>query len=95
MSYRVEKIMSISRGEFDASLAALDPSAKLSPTGFANVTCTGVNAEIKFQELPARVLGGLLTLPQASVRITIADAADAQAAEFLRRFDIAFQRGGG
>ena len=95
MSHHIEKIMSISRHEFAASLAALDPNAQLTPAGCAIVTSAGVTAEIRFSALPVLVLGGLLALPQASVRITIADATDAQAADFLRRFDIAFQRGGG
>ncbi len=98
MNHRVEKVMSISRREFEASLAALDPNATLSATGWARVTSGGITAEIQFQPLPARVLGGLLSLPQASVQISFADApnvADARVADFLRRFDIAFQRGGG
>ena len=93
--HRIEKVMSISRREFAASLAALDPEATLSAAAWASVSSGGITAAIRFQALPARVLGGLLSLPQASVEIIFADANEAQVADFLRRFDIVFQRGGG
>lgn len=53
-------------------------------------------AEIAFHALPPRrVGGGLLELPQARVTIKFGDVGTAEADAFLRRFDIAFQRGGG
>ena len=95
MIRHVDKIMSISCGAFEASLAALDPHAKIDAAGHTSVICAGVTAQIQFAAMPARLLGGLLAMPQASVRITIPDATEAQTAAFLRRFDIAFQLGGG
>ena len=95
MTRTIEKLMSLSRVEFEMSLVALDPAAVLDANGHASVTFASTEARIRFETLPDRRLGGLLAMPQARVRITLANATDAQAAAFLRRFDIAFQRGGG
>ena len=95
LSHTVEKLMSISRAEFEASLAALDADAKLDAAGQARVGFGGTEALIRFEPLPERRLGGLLALPQARVRITLSSGDTTIQAAFLRRFEIAFQRGGG
>lgn len=98
----VEKMMTLSAGEFANSLAAfagpdlaiVDGRAtfSLGELGFAG---NDGSAEITYKPLPPRRVGGLLELPQARVTITLAGVLPADAQAFLRRFDIAFQRGGG
>ena len=95
MTHIVEKLMSISRTEFAASLAALDATATLDASGQALIKHAGKAVHIAFEKLPDRRLGGLLAMPQARVRIALGGATADEAADFLRRFAIAFQRGGG
>lgn len=90
-----EKIMSITRAEFEASLAALDPAAQIDAQGFAQVRVAGVQAAVRFEELPRRWLGGLISMPQARVSLLFDGLAEAERDAFQRAFDIAFQRGGG
>ena len=87
--------MSITRAEFEASLAALDPSARLDATGTGPVRAGTTTATISFEALPKLRLGGLLAMPQARVTIAFDGVAEAERAHFLKRFDLAFQRGGG
>ena len=87
--------MSITRSDFEKSLAALDPSAQLDATGQARIAADGLTALLQFEPMPNRTLGGLLTLPQARVKLQIEGAEAARMNDFMRRFDIAFQRGGG
>lgn len=95
MSDTTVKLMSITRGEFELSLAGFDASARLNGEGTAVIALPGGNACIRFEELPKRRLGGLIHMPQARVTIDLAGVPAAERAEFLRRFEIAFQRGGG
>lgn len=106
----IEKTMTLSAGEFARSMVAFAGQDVVIADGHARIPVAGSGgdgdaaasspapgvAEIVFHALPPRRIGGgLLALPQARVTITLegVDAAAAQA--FLRRFDIAFQRGGG
>ena len=95
MAHTIEKLMSISRAEFEASLTAFDPDAHFDAADRATASAGGVTAIIHFDALPGIILGGLLAMPQARVRITLPACTGAQCAAFLRQFDIAFQRGGG
>ncbi len=89
----IEKLMSLSRAEFERSMLVLNGS--LFPASEYKLVCGGGHVTIAYHELPGVRLGTLLALPRA--RLTIAfDGADLSAREtFLRRFDLAFQRGGG
>lgn len=89
------KLMTITRAEFERSLAALTPGAVLDHDGWATIAADGGAARIRFEELPRRRIGGLIALPQARVTIDLAGLPDAERSGFLRRFDVAFQRGGG
>lgn len=91
----VVKTMSITRADFARSLARLDEDAVLDAGGAAQVRAAGVAARIQFDELPPRKLGGLLAMPQARVAIVLTEASSAERREFLARFAVAFQRGGG
>ncbi len=92
-----EKTMTLSVREFANSLAAFAGTDVTITDGRATI---GVNesggwAEITYHPLPARRVGGLLELPQARVTIMLTGVPATDAEAFLRRFDIAFQRGGG
>ncbi|MEL7050118.1 MAG: hypothetical protein AAFO75_14380 [Pseudomonadota bacterium] len=95
--------MSLSRGEFDKSLAAftattgykaLTPDTHKTPEVFP-FEIGGGTAIVGYQELASATFGGLLQLPRAEVTISFDDVADSLQKEFLAAFDIAFQRGGG
>ncbi len=89
------KLMSITRAEFEASLAGLEPSARLDAAGEARLAVGSGVAVIVFAMLLPRTIGGLLRLPQARVSLDLDAVPEAERVSFLRRFEIAFQRGGG
>jgi hypothetical protein len=89
-----ERIMSISRNEFQTSVAMLGDH-RITPAGNPVFDLDNGRVEIQFSPLPAKTLGGLLALPQASIILVFEDVQPAGRAAFIRRFDIAFQRGGG
>ncbi len=91
----VEKLMSLSRAEFEKSVVALAGEAAELGDGGALIRIGEGRAEITFSALPAKRLGGLLLLPQARVVVDVSGLDEASAVEFLQRFDLAFQRGGG
>ncbi len=96
----LRKLMSLSRGEFEASARALDGGAILEAAGDAIVACylLGANgsARVRYAPLPPRTIGGgLLTLPQAEVTIEFENASTSEQQDFQRRFETSFQRGGG
>lgn len=107
---KIEKTMTLSAGEFAKSMAAFAGADVVIEDGRARIPVAGSGgdgdaaassqapgvAEIAFHALPPRRIGGgLLELPQARVTITLEGVEAAHAQAFLRRFDIAFQRGGG
>lgn len=91
----VRKIMSATPGEFAQSLSALlgrevaigEMPLRI-PLGTGEVVVSRV-------PLPGVRLGGLLELPRAEVTLTFRDVTAEERDAFLRRFEIAFQRGGG
>ena len=56
-------------------------------------TDQGVSITIVPQE--ARRLGGLMVLPRSQVSLVFRGFSDAEREEFLRQFDLSYQRGGG
>lgn len=93
----IEKTMTLSPAEFTKSMKAFAGDAVVIVGGRATLPVdeTAGTATIAFSPLPPRRVGGLLELPQAKVIITLVDVSIADAGAFLKRFDIAFQRGGG
>ncbi|MCB1513743.1 MAG: hypothetical protein KDJ18_02805 [Hyphomicrobiaceae bacterium] len=95
----IEKTMTLSAGEFAKSMTAFAGEGVEISGGRVKMGVggdTGGSAEIAFEPLPPRRIGGgLLELPQARVTIRFTDVDPGEASVFLRRFDIAFQRGGG
>lgn len=85
--------MSLSRAEFKATLAILlgrntEETGATEPLGDGSVS-------IAYRDEPPATLGGLLSLPRATVTLTFNDVAEAARKDFLARFDRTFQRGGG
>jgi hypothetical protein len=90
---RIEKVMTLSPAEFANSVAVLVPAG----AGANHVTVplgTG-SVSILYQALPGVRLGGLLELPQARVVLTFDNVSAAEREQFVRRFEVIFQRGGG
>ena len=94
-SRRVTQVMSLSREEFVLSMAAFLVSEAVLPRDTLRVPVGGGCVDIGYRELPGVLLGGLLALPRAEVTLDFSDVGEADQRAFLRRFEIAFQRGGG
>ncbi len=96
---QVEKLMSISRSEFVNSIrsfAGEDAASTAQSDGRVTLAVgPGGKATVAYEAMPGAVLGGLLELPRARVTINFDAGERADREEFLRRFDISFQRGGG
>ena len=96
---RVEKLMSITRAEFETGLARLT-GVPLSIDGGGDYLLpvaggTRETVGCSFEPLPEVVLGGLMKLPRARVRLDLAALPGDARAAFVARFDRTFQRGGG
>lgn len=93
---RVEKLMALTLADFHRSLIVLAPAETIgSGQTVLSLPVDRGQVAIEFTPLKNQVLGGLLSLPRASVTLTF-DAVDETAQRaFLARFDQAFQRGGG
>ncbi len=91
--------MSISRSEFVNSIRAFaggDAAAQAEGQGVVQLPVgPGGTAAISYTALPGATLGGLLQLPRAQVAIAFDGCGSEERAAFMRRFDMAFQRGGG
>lgn len=90
----VNKVMALTPAEFAAGLAHVGSVEALGEGRYA-ARIEGGSATLCIEPLPPVRLGGLLALPRANVTITFTDALMEARASFLRRFDLAFQRGGG
>lgn len=91
----IVKTMALTRAEFETSLRViLGPSAPIGGP-LVRVTLTSGTVGIHFEPLPGVCLGGLLELPRARVTLEFAGVDSSARDDFLRRFDFAFQRGGG
>ena len=91
----VRKTMALSRREFEASMAALCGAVCRGEDGHISVALGGGTVAITHRSLAPVRLGGLLELPRAEVTLEFDAVAEADARAFLRRFELAFQRGGG
>jgi hypothetical protein len=89
----VEKVMTLSRAEFARGVAALAPEGR--GANPARVPLGSGWVSIRYEALPGVCLGMLLELPRARVIIEFDKVSAVEREAFLRRFDIAFQRGGG
>jgi hypothetical protein len=94
-SVLIRKTMALSRGEFEASLAALGGEPQRCDDGSVRLPLGGGTVVIVYRPLDPVRLGGLLELPRAEVTVAFEAVAEPDARAFLRRFELAFQRGGG
>lgn len=99
MTGPIVKLMSVSRAEFLASLEHVG-GVRETPDGqwLCPLDASGLaagQAVIAFAPEQSVRLGGLLELPRARVTIEVTGGSAQAQQQFLRRFDIAFQRGGG
>lgn len=92
-SHRVEKLMSLTRQDFLASLAHI-PNIEADAGAFISKLPPGY-VRITFEPLAGTRLGGLLELPRARVVLNFTDVSEGEQRSFIGRFDLAFQRGGG
>lgn len=90
-----DRLMSISASEFEASIALLGAHAQ--DANLTKIFDVGSGTvRITFEQVESVRLGGLLALPRARVTLVFSENVPAKdRAAFIRRFDIAFQRGGG
>ncbi|MGL4398127.1 MAG: hypothetical protein ACRCS9_16440 [Hyphomicrobium sp.] len=87
--------MSISIAEFATSIALMGPHTR-DTDGWVTFDLPTGRVVIRFIERPGVRLGGLLALPRAEVSLRFDDKVSAaDRAQFVQRFDMAFQRGGG
>ena len=95
----VEKIMSITRDEFETGLRRLTGSApRVNGRDHYILPEIGADRQVvhcSFETMPDAVLGGLVRLPRARVRLHLAALSSEARAEFIALFDRRFQRGGG
>lgn len=93
---QVEKVMAITLADFHRSLAALAPGLALDDGQTTiEIDTGGTSVCITFEEQQGATLGGLLALPRARVTLAFDGMSVDEQGAFLRRFDRAFQRGGG
>jgi hypothetical protein len=92
---RVEKLMSLTLAEFQATIAPLAGGPLPARETHADIRTGSGRVVIAFEPLPSVRLGGLLDMPRALVSLTYSGVSDEERAAFLKRFDLAFQRGGG
>lgn len=88
-----EKTMSATPAEFQRSMVVLDPSCP--PTLAHRFICGTGTITVTYAALPTVTLGTLLALPRARVTVQFDDVPQPARVDFMARFDIAFQRGGG
>ena len=91
-----EKDMALSKGEFLRSIKIAMDGVDYTVDG--NTVTTGTNdkgIKILLEPLPARILSALIKLERWRVNISISGYDEEAEAEFMTRFDRAFQRGGG
>ena len=91
---RIEKLMSLTPSEFAASAARL-ANRDIAPGESVSEALGTGRVEISCAPSASVRLGGLLELPRAVVTISFHDVSDDDREAFMRRFELAFQRGGG
>lgn len=94
LPFGTSRTMSLSAAEFALSIAKLGAHS-ISVRNNPVFELSEGHVEVHFAPERPKTFGGLLALPQATVTLIFEGASAAARAEFLHRFDIAFQRGGG
>lgn len=92
---RVEKLMSLSLGEFQLTVARLTGAPVAGHATHVSIPLGSGHVVIVYEPRPGVRFGGLLDLPRALVSLTFTGVLEAESQAFLKRFDFTFQRGGG
>lgn len=92
---RVEKLMSVSRAEFEASWRVFAPSDPPGTDGPVRLVVGGGTVHVAFAPRPNVRLGGLMVLPRALIVLEFIGVPANDRLDLIARFDRAFQRGGG
>jgi hypothetical protein len=93
-AHRVTKLMSLTPTEFAASASRLLERHVASGERVEQALGNG-RVTIACEPRPGVRLGGLLDLPRAEVTLMFDGVSAEDRLAFLKRFDLAFQRGGG
>jgi hypothetical protein len=92
---RVERLMGLSHQEFLRSLPAAAAGMECRVEG-ADILLSAPEGRVRIELGPERQMRlGSLLLPQTPVRLSFDGFTGESREAFLRRFDVAFQRGGG
>ncbi len=92
---RIEKLMSLTLTEFQATLAPLVGAPLPIDQLQAEIPVGEGRVVVAYDRRPSVRLGGLLDMPRAVVSLTFENISEVDQAAFLKRFDLTFQRGGG
>jgi hypothetical protein len=92
---RVEKLMGLTLADFQRSIAPLTGAPLPISTTRAEIVVHGGRVVITCEPRSALRLSSLVEMPLAAVTIDFYGLDVAERTAFLRRFDLAFQRGGG
>ena len=92
---RIEKLMSLTLAEFQLTIAPLAGGPLAPHVSAAEVPLGTGRVVIHYDPRPSVRFGGLLDLPRALVSLTFTGVLDQDRLAFLKRFELAFQRGGG
>lgn len=93
-SVRIEKLMSLSIREFQHSLRPLVKHT-VGDVTHVEIPFADGHVVIRYEPRPSVRFGGLLDMPRAIVSLTFKGVEADQQRTYLKRFDLAFQRGGG
>lgn len=93
----VQKLMSVTRAEFESGIARLTGAAALSSGAVYDLSTAagGRPVTASFEPQPDAVLGGLVRLPRVQVTLDLHALDKDERAGFMLHFDRVFQRGGG
>lgn len=93
----VDKLMSVTRAEFETGVTRLTGTAPVSSGTVYDLSpaASGKPVTASFVPQPDAVLGGLVRLPRVQVTLDLRALDSAERADFVLSFDRVFQRGGG
>ena len=96
----IRKVMAITPAEFVRGMERMAVLTRTSPVAddasqVWTATIGQGSVTISFAELPAKTLGGLMKIMQASVELQFDQVSTAERDAFIDGFDLTFQRGGG
>lgn len=93
----VEKLMSLTRAEFESGVQRLTsgPVVRIGEGYDLSAGAGGRPVTALFVPQPDALLGGLVRLPRVLVTLDLKALPVGERADFVRRFDRVFQRGGG